>query len=81
MKIPGASDAAITISEHEGIEALQTGGEKAISLRLFAKPAQGSGCWVLSASASGAAKNPHLTLDDQLVRALEQSLRGFRLKQ
>jgi hypothetical protein len=79
VKIPGGSDAAISVSEHDGIEALGTGGEKAVSLRLFVKPATGEGAWVIGAQATGDVRNPHLNQDGPLVAGLEESLRSFRL--
>jgi hypothetical protein len=81
VQIPGATDAAISISLHDGVEQLGTGGERALSLRLFVKLRGDPGGYVVGAAATGDAKSPQLAPDSTVAHVLEQSLRTFRLRQ
>jgi hypothetical protein len=79
LRIPGGTEARIAISEHSGEQAFGTGGETALSLRLFVKPERGTGAWVVGASATGPSDNPQLRADSKLAKILEQTLRSFRV--
>jgi hypothetical protein len=76
--VPGAADAAMSVSEHPGLEQFGTGGMKSLSMRLFVKPREGRDGWVIGAYANGEAVNPELEPQSRLARILEQSLRSFR---
>lgn len=80
VKIPGARDAAIAISLHEGVEQFGTGGMKALSLRLFVAPMTGDDGWVVGAWAVGSATNPDLDPGSRLASIFEEALRSFRLE-
>jgi hypothetical protein len=77
--VPGAAAAAMSISLHDGYEPFGTGGQRALSLRLFVKPASGEDGWVVGAHATGDAASSELSLRGTLAQHLEQILRSFTL--
>jgi hypothetical protein len=80
VDVPGATGAAIAVSLHDGAEPFGTGGQRALSIRLFVKDPKNDGSgWVIGAYAYGDANEPQIAIDSKLARELEAVVRTFRL--
>jgi hypothetical protein len=80
VNVPGAKEAAIAVSLHDGAEPFGTGGQRALSIRLFVKDPKNDGSgWVIGAYACGDATDPQIAMDSTLARGLEAIVRTFRL--